>query len=491
MTWKILNRKKNQFTQIESGSIISLGNFEACDIYFQSNERKKLFVQIIIDEHFIYIVDEIKVIISFQSLSYFQEGIVFEFVLEDKKTDGFNKLPNYDEVQEIYSSQEFIEYLFLVQDYFSKNKYVDQEDYKVSPVEVIEVCCLLLAPLFWVKRDIFQKEQRRIFELYLWCIWSQMAEFGILTLALNDPEISEIMVNHHEKIYFEKNGVLSLSQLKFLEERTLIALIERICVSAGRRIDESIPYCDARLNDGSRIHAILPPLALSGPCLTIRKFPRNQLTPEKMIEIGSISQSNLNFLQKIVKERKNILISGGTGSGKTTLLNCLSSFIPEEERIITLEDSAELKLQQEHVVRLESRLDNIENKGKVSLRDLLKNTLRMRPDRIIMGECRGGEALDMLQAMNTGHDGSMTTIHSNSPRDALRRLETLVLFAELSLPSRAIREQIASGIHYVIQQTRLSSGKRCVTEIHEVIGLCDDSGQFITKSVFSLSEAKL
>ena len=285
-------------------------------------------------------------------------------------------------------------------------------------------------------------------------------------IALDD--ISEIMVNGPNQIFVEKKGILYKTDTFFADDNQVLSAIERIVAPLGRRIDESSPMVDARLPDGSRVNAIIPPLSLVGPSITIRKFSKKALEAKDLIDFGSVSPDMVRFLATCVAVRKNILISGGTGSGKTTLLNVLSNFLPNRERIVTIEDAAELQLRQEHLVRLESRPPNIEGKGAITIRDLVRNSLRMRPDRIVVGECRGGEALDMLQAMNTGHDGSLTTIHANSPRDALARLETLVLMAGFDLPLRAIREQIASAIHLVVQISRERDGSRKVTNISEI-----------------------
>lgn len=297
---------------------------------------------------------------------------------------------------------------------------------------------------------------------------------GPLEPLLDKPEITEIMVNGPNAIYIEKEGVLYRTDLMFADDTQVLTAIERIVAPIGRRIDESQPLVDARLKDGSRVNAIIPPLALDGPSLTIRKFSKKPMTIDRLIANGALSPDIGEFLRLAVLLRKSILISGGTGSGKTTLLNVVSSFIPDNERILTIEDAAELRLSQAHVVRLEARPPNIEGKGEVNIRDLVRNALRMRPDRIVVGECRGGEALDMLQAMNTGHEGSLTTIHANSTRDALARLETLVLMAGFELPLRAIREQVASAIHLVVQLSRYSDGTRKIQAISEVTGMEGD-----------------
>ena len=291
---------------------------------------------------------------------------------------------------------------------------------------------------------------------------------GPLEAMIAMDDISEIMVNGPNQIFVEKKGVLYKTDTFFADDNQVLSAIERIVAPLGRRIDESSPMVDARLPDGSRVNAIIPPLSLVGPSITIRKFSKTPLEAKDLVNFGSISPEMVRFLATCVAVRKNIIISGGTGSGKTTLLNVLSSFLPNRERIVTIEDAAELQLRQEHLVRLESRPPNIEGKGAISIRDLVRNSLRMRPDRIVVGECRGGEALDMLQAMNTGHDGSLTTIHANTPRDALARLETLVLMAGFDLPLRAIREQIASAINLVVQITRERDGSRKVVNISEI-----------------------
>ena len=293
---------------------------------------------------------------------------------------------------------------------------------------------------------------------------------GPLSPLLRDATISEIMINGPENIFVESRGLLYRTAAKFSSESHLQSIIQRIVEPLGRHVDAASPMVDARLEDGSRVNAVIPPLALDGSLVTIRKFPAHKLTDEELIRFGTLTRPMALFLKEAVRARRNILVSGGTGSGKTTLLNILSQFIPEKERIITVEDSAELKLSHENLCRLEARPANVEGQGRVTIRDLVINTLRMRPDRIIVGECRGAEALDMLQAMNTGHDGSMTTCHANNPRDALSRLENMVMMAGFELPSSAIREQIASAIHLIVQQTRLPDGSRKIVKISEVTG---------------------
>lgn len=299
-------------------------------------------------------------------------------------------------------------------------------------------------------------------------VLNEVIGYGPLQEFLQDPAITEIMVNGPHQIVIERNGVLEFSSRTFTDDAHVRRIIDRIVSPLGRRIDESTPMVDARLPDGSRVNAIIPPLSLEGPCLTIRKFPSEHLSPQDLINFGTMNERMCRFIQACVEARLNIIISGGTGTGKTTLLNVLSSFIPERERIVTIEDAAELRLQQRHRVRLESRPANIEGQGQVTVRDLVRNALRMRPDRIIVGEVRGGEALDMLQAMNTGHEGSLSTLHANGPRDALARLETMVLMAGMELPLAAIREQIARALHLIIHLARFRDGSRRIVSLSEV-----------------------
>jgi pilus assembly protein CpaF len=305
---------------------------------------------------------------------------------------------------------------------------------------------------------------------------------GPLEPLLADPDISDILVNRYNQVYVEKLGRLQKVDLMFRDDNHLLQIIDRIVSKVGRRVDESSPYVDARLPDGSRVNAIIPPLALDGPVLSIRRFGIDPLKISDVLAFGTLTQNMAKILEGCVRSRLNVLIAGGTGSGKTTLLNILSAFISDDERLITIEDSAELQLKQQHVVRLETRPPNIEGKGQVTQRDLVRNSLRMRPDRIIVGEVRGGEALDMLQAMNTGHDGSLSTIHSNSARDALSRIETMVLMAGVELPERAIKEQVASAINVVIHLARLSDGSRKVLSISEITGM--ESGTIVMQDIF-------
>ncbi len=302
-------------------------------------------------------------------------------------------------------------------------------------------------------------------------IIDELLGFGPLQPLLDDPEISEVMVNSRNKVYIERKGKISRTNIVFDNDEQILHLIDKIILPLGRRIDTDSPTVDARLPDGSRVNAVIPPVAIDGPNITIRKFQKDKLSADDLIKFGSLTKHMAEFLRACVVSRLNIVVSGGTGSGKTTLLNVLSTFIPESDRIVTIEDAAELKLQQDHVVRLETKPANVEGKHSVTIRDLVRNSLRMRPDRIIVGEVRGGEALDMLQAMNTGHDGSLTTLHANTPRDAISRLETMCLMSGMDLPVKVVREQVAAAIDVIVQQTRLRDGSRKVTAITEVAGM--------------------
>ena len=317
-------------------------------------------------------------------------------------------------------------------------------------------------------------------------VLNEAVGLGPLEQFLEDDEVTEIMVNNHTEIFLEKDGKIVRSRNQFSNDAAVYAVIERVITPIGRRIDESSPIVDARLKDGSRVNAVIPPIALKGPSMTIRKFPKNRMQFSDLITFGSANQQIVDFFKVCVESHKNIIVAGGTGSGKTTLLNVLSNFIPPADRIVTIEDAAELSLAQPNLVSLESRPSNLEGKGGVPIRDLVKNSLRMRPDRIVIGECRGGEAIDMLQAMNTGHDGSLTTIHANTPRDVISRLEVLVLMAGLDLPVAAIREQVASAVHLIVQQTRYPCGSRKISKVTEVVGV--ESGTVQLQDIFEFRQ---
>lgn len=318
-------------------------------------------------------------------------------------------------------------------------------------------------------------------------ILDEMLGYGPIQPLLDDPEVTEVMVNGAKKVYIERKGKLTKTNVTFEDDEAVMRVIERIILPLGRRIDADSPTVDARLPDGSRVNAVIPPVTIDGPSITIRKFQKGKLTVDQLIQYGSVTRGMSDFLRACVISKLNVIISGGTGSGKTTLLNVLSGFIPEEERIVTIEDAAELKLQQEHVLRMEAKPANIDGRGAVTIRDLVKNSLRMRPDRIVVGEVRGGEALDMLQAMNTGHDGSLTTLHANAPRDALSRMETMCLMSGMDLPLKVIREQVASAIDLIVQQSRMKDGSRKVTAVTEVAGMEGDT--VVLTDIFKFEQA--
>jgi pilus assembly protein CpaF len=358
----------------------------------------------------------------------------------------------------------------------SKLSNLEMERVKVEIRRILEDLVMSEAiPLSRADRDrIVTEVQHEVFGL------------GPLEILMKDPEVSDILVNTPHYVYVERYGKLEKTDVRFRDDAHLMQIIERIVTRVGRRVDESSPMVDARLADGSRVNAIIPPLALDGPILSIRRFGAERLTINDLIQFNSLPPQMAEVAAACVKSRLNILVSGGTGAGKTTLLNCLSNYIPENERIVTIEDSAELKLQQEHVVRLETRPPNIEGQGSVTQRELVRNALRMRPDRIVVGEVRGGEALDMMQAMNTGHDGSISTIHANSARDALSRLETMMLMAGISLPERALREQVASALDVIVQLSRLSDGSRKLVEFTEVTGM--EGPTITTQTIFKFEQ---
>jgi pilus assembly protein CpaF len=345
---------------------------------------------------------------------------------------------------------------------------------KVSEERVMEDVAVATRRILEERKVLLSLEER---ERIVREIQDEVFGLGPLEPLLADPSVSDVLVNGHKDVYVERFGKIEKTVARFKDDTHLMRIIEKIVSSVGRRVDETTPMVDARLADGSRVNVIIGPLAIDGPVLSIRRFAADPLTAEDLVQYGTLTAEVVELLVGVVRARLNVLISGGTGTGKTTLLNVLSSFIPKEERIVTIEDSAELQLRQDHVVRLETRPSNIEGRGQVTQRDLVMNSLRMRPDRILLGEVRGGEALDMLQAMNTGHDGSLTTIHANAPRDALARVETMVAMTGLELPARAVRQQIASAIQVVIQLSRLSDGRRRLVSLQEITGM---EGEVVT-----------
>lgn len=458
--WSLIASEKE--ADIGDG-VYTFGGTGVSDIPHTSVGETHISAQIKILGDFLFLMEKSKIRCFYHVAEFNVEGKDYLARSQSQNHSFDDRFPNRDDLKSAFTCAAYKETLREIQVNHSAICQ-DKNLYK----ELIQRACEFMDKVYWADKDFVNEDEAQLYIWILWLIQAEVYHYGILTPLLQDDTITEIMANSPQQIFVERRGKIQLSDVFFHDETQMRVCIERIVSATGRRIDESSPYCDARLKDGSRIHAIIPPLALNGPCLTVRKFFKNPLDPEKLVELGAWSPEIRDFLREKIAQRRNFIISGGTGTGKTTLLNALSSFIPSDERIITIEDSAELKLQQEHVIRLESRPSNVEGKGEVGLRDLVRNALRMRPDRVIVGECRGSEALDMLQAMNTGHDGSMTTVHANTPPDALRRIETLCLFGSAQIPSHAIREQMKSAIHFIVQLSRLKTGERKVVAIHEI-----------------------
>lgn len=480
MTWEVITTYNNKKTLVQNNSILSIGTFSECDIILK--KKTDFFAQIILENSFIYFIKN-------NSFSVFFMSAVLTIDKQQIKIECLeNPLflpPTESEITDIFSCDKFNRMFFEVQERLLKNAEIFLEETSFTENLFLNKTTYYLGFIFFKNSDtVYDIKIRALFKKHLWCLKAQVFGYGPISLLLENSEITEIMVNNYQTIFIEKHGKIQLSEIKFNSEQNLLSIIEKICSKCNRKIDSSTPYCDARLANGDRIHAIIPPLALDGACLTIRKFPKFSYSYKDLIANKTVPSQIEKILIAYVEKKKNILISGGTGTGKTTLLNCLANFISPSDRIITIEDSAELKLLHGHVIRLETRKENIEQKGQVNIRELLKNTLRMRPDRIIVGECRGEEALDMLQAMNTGHQGSMTTIHSNSAADALRRLETLVLYAGFELPLKAIRAQISSAIEVIIQLIRNEHGQRVIQAVYEVQEL-NSSNDYVLNKIYA------
>jgi len=382
---------------------------------------------------------------------------LLEKLEKTKKPQGETEKENEEPADELYEVRNKIHGLVISE--------INKQNRKDIPDDVVRA--LITDTVNEQVREVNKADKSKLAE----DIYNEIMGYGPLEDLLRDPEVSEIMVNGPGRVFVEKKGRLYLTSLRFRDNAHLMTVIDRIVSQIGRHVDEASPMVDARLADGSRVNAVIPPVSLVGPVLTVRKFSKNRITYKQLIDWGSASLNMMLFLEACVKGKLNIIVAGGTGSGKTTLLNVLSSFIPTDERIVTIEDAAELQLFQEHLIRLESRPPNLEGNGQISIRDLVRNALRMRPDRIIVGEVRSGEALDMLQAMNTGHDGSLTTTHANSPRDTVSRLETMVMMAGMDFPLKAIRDQISSAVNLIVQQARLPDGSRKITNITELCGM--------------------
>ncbi|WP_086933200.1 ATPase, T2SS/T4P/T4SS family [Agarilytica rhodophyticola] len=419
-----------------------------------------------------------------------QKEVAFQSGAGDKKTTNTNQTSSTDNTQVNNSTQQQEDHAGSIDDSLKMQSHewrskihrqlfqiMDLRRVNISEMDDVELREFTRNTIDEILKDLNDFPDTLDAKQLGYEVLAEAVGLGPLEDLLNNEQVSEVMVNACDEIFYEEAGQLKKSKITFTNDRSVIGAIERIVAPLGRRIDESSPMVDARLKDGSRVNAIIPPLALKGPSITIRKFMKNRLTSDDLIRFGSANSDMVKFLETAIVRKRNVVISGGTGSGKTTLLNILSNYIPDNERIVTVEDAAELKLYQPNLVSLEARPPNQEGKGAIHIRDLVKNCLRMRPDRIVVGECRGGEALDMLQAMNTGHDGSLTTIHSNSPRDCISRMEVLVLMSGMDLPVRAIREQISSAVNIIVQQTRFSCGSRRVTSVTEVTGVEGDTVQ--------------
>lgn len=446
------NKKIEIYGPLVLGDTITIGKYRF--VIMSTDEQFNIDSDIEDDNGIANEVDNNEVNNSYNNIINDSENVI-------KKELSIYKNHRADKEKEIKLMKELHDKLIEVMDLQRKDVS------KMSDIELYDETLRCLNKIIDNDLTINRDNIERIKKLVL----DEAIGLGPLEDLLNNKDISEIMVNSSSEIYIEKQGKIFLSEAIFSSDQAVLDIIERIVSPIGRRIDESSPMVDARLKDGSRVNAIIPPLAIRGPTITIRKFPKDRLKIKNLVDMDSISADMAAFLESCVLHKKNIIISGGTGSGKTTLLNVLSNFIPNGERVITIEDAAELKLDHDHLISLESRPANAEGKGSITIRDLVKNSLRMRPDRIVVGECRGAESLDMLQAMNTGHEGSLTTLHANTPRDALSRLETLVLMAGMDLPLQAIREQIVSAIDIIVQQTRFACGTRKITHITEVTGI--------------------
>ena len=472
MAFVLVNGKEYKSKHIEiTGGRLTIGRSLDCDIILRDDQVSSRHAQLILNDRAYWLQDlgstngtlinENRIIQ--QRLNSGDEFTIATYKLTFSDTDTYFKEKELSSVEDVRRAlhEQLIEELNL------KKLSLDQMADKALRANASDVLDRLIqAKRKEIPRDFDVKSIKK-------AVLDAALGLGPLEDMLADETITEIMVNGPSKIFVEQKGRLKLSDKSFLSKREILTAIERIVGPIGRRIDESSPMVDARLADGSRVNAIIPPLALDSPVITIRKFPTKRFGMEDYLKYGSLTKPMIDFLRVCVLAAKNTIISGGTGTGKTTLLNVLSSYIPDGDRVLTIEDSAELRLTQTHVVRMETRPANIEGKGEVTIRDLVRNALRMRPNRIVVGECRGGEALDMLQAMNTGHDGSLTTVHANTPTDACRRLENLVLMAGMDLPLRAIRELISSAVHMIVQISRFTDGTRKITAISEVTGIYD------------------
>ncbi len=473
MVWTLTDRSRGLATPLDAGSTVLFGTDDGCDVAVEGVGPGEICAQVYVDRWFAFVFRGSGTVVQFGQAE-FNLGTSSYSLASQTLLAGWERVcPGDGLVADVVGREWFTAGLQMVQWEEASITRPFPEAPQERDLRVVRAATRVLgAAMFPPGADSWSQDSvRERFWAGVWSLWAQICRYGVLTGPLACREVTEVLVNGPHQVFLERSGRLSLSPLRFGTEGDLRTVTERMVSSQNRRLDESSPAVDTRLPDGSRVHAILPPLAIDGTCVTVRKFPVTRTTMDGLLARGALTEDMARLLDALVDLRKNLVVSGGTSSGKTTLLGVLSGRIHPDHRTITIEDSAELRLAGRHVVRLESRPPNVDGKGAVSVRELVRHSLRMRPDRLIIGECRGEEALDMLQALNTGHDGSMTTVHANSPKEALYRLETLALFAGIDVPLRALRAQVASAVHVVVQQRRLVSGERKVTGIAQVRGL--------------------
>ncbi len=476
--WNLIDILSHRCSHIPEGEWVAVGTHQSCDIVVEGHPvRDALLVQATCEDGFVFLSDGCSGWAHPSSWVFSGRSAQFGFESLSCPISGVTQHLKESEICDLFRNP----YLQKTLESF-QNRNPFSETFHRSSGDLFREVCVELGCHFWSENEVSEMPARVLFRKLVWALNAHISGLGPLTHFMMDSSVTEIMVCRYNEIFVERKGNLQKSEIEFFSQDDLRSLIERAVSRSGRRIDESSPTCDFRWHDGSRLHATIPPVSVNGPTLTIRRFPETMFTPADFVRSGTASHEMMAFLRDSVYAKRNILISGGTGSGKTTILNLMSSFISKKERIITIEDTAELRIQHEHVVRLEARPPNAEGKAEIPLRDLVRNALRMRPDRIIVGECRGPEALDMLQAMNTGHEGSLSTIHANTPIDALRRLETLVMLAGADLPLAAVREQIASALHCVVQMEKVD-GKRRIAAIHNIRPL--HNGTYVTETVLT------
>ncbi len=475
--WNLIDVNAKRVSRVLEGQWVAIGTHPSCDVVVDGHSvRDALVVQATCEKGFVFLSDGKSGWAYPVSWSYSGRCAQLAFECLSHPLKSVSERLSEKETAALFEHPLFKRTLLELQ-----SKELDVSVAGAQGAKILREACVELGSIFWRDNQVCDACSRMEFRNLVWALHAHILELGPLTRFMDDTAVSEIMVVGPGEIFVERKGLLQRSEMTLASEWDVRSLVERAVSRAGRRIDESSPTCDFRWHDGSRMHAAIPPVAVKGATLTIRRFPEKQFTAADFVSNGTLTHEMLAYLRDAVHAKRNILVAGGTGSGKTTLLNLLSQFIPNRERIITIEDTAELRIQHEHVVRLEARPLNAEGAGEISLRELLRNALRMRPDRVVVGECRGPEALDMLQAMNTGHEGSLSTIHANTPMDALRRLETLVMLAATDLPLAAVREQVASAVHCVVQMEKVN-GRRRVVAIHNLKPL--QNGTYVSEARF-------